>query len=79
MPPIFKHHISVCIRVVLYFKFGNLSNAIGYMAPPGGLEPPTLRLTVECSTIELQGIATKEDRSYANTANSPLQHCLYLC
>ncbi len=26
------------------------------MAPPVGLEPTTLRLTAECSAIELQGI-----------------------
>ena len=30
------------------------------MAPPVGLEPTTLRLTAECSTIELQGNTTAD-------------------
>ena len=40
------------------------------MAPPLGLEPRTLRLTAECSAIELQGIGRLYFWYY--TVNAPL-------
>ena len=46
-------------HIFVFFALPKLAKFLIFMAPEVGLEPTTLRLTAECSAIELLRIASR--------------------